>query len=397
PGNGYGRIVGGEDASKAQFPHQISLRNGGSHSCGGSIISKNFILTAAHCVTNQQEDGSFVAIDADRFTIRAGSNDRFSGGVLVNVVEVIFHEGYNTNLHNDVAVLRLESPLIFSSSIQPIALPSVQTPDDADIIVSGWGRLKAGGDLPRYLQYNTLKSISFEKCDELIGWGLEMELCLLHEADNGVCHGDSGGPAIYNGEVVGIAGFVWGSCGTTYPDGYSRVWLSIQAGSNDRFRGGVVLPVAEIIVHEDYGKYDKYLHDIALLRLERPLIFTRNIQPIALASSETPDDVDIVISGWGRLETMGRVPRYLQYNTVQSISFEKCDALIGYGFKNMLCLHHEVGNGACEGDSGGPAVYNNELVGVAGFVMGGGCGTEYPDGYARVYYYVDWIKKHSNI
>ncbi|EDV38405.1 uncharacterized protein Dana_GF21864 [Drosophila ananassae] len=224
PGNGYGRIVGGEDASKAQFPHQISLRNAGSHSCGGSIISKNFILTAAHCVTNQQEDGSFVAIDADRFTIRAGSNDRFSGGVLVNVVEVIFHEGYNTNLHNDVAVLRLESPLIFSSSIQPIALPSVQTPDDADIIVSGWGRLKAGGDLPRYLQYNTLKSISFEKCDELIGWGLEMELCLLHEADNGVCHGDSGGPAIYNGEVVGIAGFVWGSCGTTYPDGYSRVW-----------------------------------------------------------------------------------------------------------------------------------------------------------------------------
>lgn len=45
------RIVGGSNANNGQFPHQISLRIGESHICGGSIISQNYVVTAAHCVT----------------------------------------------------------------------------------------------------------------------------------------------------------------------------------------------------------------------------------------------------------------------------------------------------------------------------------------------------------
>ncbi|XP_001355049.4 serine protease SP24D-like [Drosophila pseudoobscura] len=218
-----GRIVGGEDAALGQFPHQVSLRNAGSHSCGGSILSRNYILTAAHCVTNDaDENGVHTPIAASRFTIRAGTNDRFSGGVLLQVAEVIVHENYGDFL-NDIALLRLESPLFYSNNIKAIALPTANTPAGADIIISGWGRIKHQGDLPRYLQYNTVKSISVEECGELIDFGVESELCLLHPADNGACNGDSGGPAVYNDQVVGIAGFVYGSCGSTYPDGYARV------------------------------------------------------------------------------------------------------------------------------------------------------------------------------
>ncbi|XP_023176458.2 serine protease SP24D-like [Drosophila hydei] len=223
PGSLNGRIVGGEDAAKAQFPHQISLRNAGSHSCGGSIISRNWVLTAAHCVSYFDDDGELVINPASRYSIRAGSNDRFDGGVLLQVVEIVVHEKYG-NFLNDVAVLRVESPFIYSASIQPIGLPSKNTPDNADIIVSGWGRLTHGGDIPRYLQWTTLTSLSLQECESRIKYGYPNILCLLHEADNGVCNGDSGGPAHYNNEVVGIAGFVYGGCGTTNPDGYARVY-----------------------------------------------------------------------------------------------------------------------------------------------------------------------------
>ncbi|KAM8720211.1 hypothetical protein ACLKA7_006280 [Drosophila subpalustris] len=222
-----GRVVGGVDATTAQFPHQISLRNKGSHSCGGSIISRNWVLTAAHCVTNSYDNGTVEVYPAENLSIRAGSNDRFSGGILRQVVEIIVHEDYGKFL-NDIAVLRVDTPFIYSSNIQAIALPSANTPADADIVISGWGRLTHGGDLPRYLQWNTLKSLSLEECGQLINYGYANMLCLGHAANNGACNGDSGGPAHYKNEVVGIAGFVYGGCGNIYPDGYARVFYFID-------------------------------------------------------------------------------------------------------------------------------------------------------------------------
>lgn len=222
-----GRVVGGVDASFAQFPHQISLRYRGSHNCGGSIVARSWVLTAAHCVTTTDSSGDLQVYAAQDLNVRAGSNDRFSGGIINQVVEVIVHEDYG-NFLNDVALLRLDTPFIYSTSIQAIDLPKENTPDDADIIISGWGRLTHGGDLPRYLQWNTLKSLSRDECQSRIKYGYPNILCLIHEVDNGACNGDSGGPAHYNNEIVGIAGFVYGGCGTSNPDGYARVFSFVE-------------------------------------------------------------------------------------------------------------------------------------------------------------------------
>ncbi|KAH8411825.1 hypothetical protein KR215_011683 [Drosophila sulfurigaster] len=211
-----GRIVGGLDAVEGQFPHQVSLRQLTSHICGGSIIAPQIILTAAHCVTSEASDGSLKVI-------RAGTVDRSSGGVVVNVAKVIVHESYG-NFLNDVALLVLDQPLTYSAVIKAIPLASVDTAVGSEVVISGWGRLTTGGASPRLLQYNTLSSLSKNQCISSTFMFTSSLICLAHTAGNGACNGDSGGPAIQNGQLVGIAGFVIGGCGSTNPDGYAKVF-----------------------------------------------------------------------------------------------------------------------------------------------------------------------------
>ncbi|XP_073833453.1 serine protease SP24D-like [Musca autumnalis] len=218
-----GRVVGGQDAHEGQFPHQVSLRRNGSHTCGGSIISKNYILTAAHCVGTEDSEGNYYTYSPSVFTVRVGSNDRLQGGLVLRIAEITVHEDYG-NFLNDVALLRLEEPLIYSANIQPITLATAEVPAGSPVIISGFGRIKAGGDIPQKLQWNTLTAISRSECKAAINWDSDALICLAHPANNGACNGDSGGPAMYNGEVVGIAGFVYGGCGNIYPDGYAKVY-----------------------------------------------------------------------------------------------------------------------------------------------------------------------------
>ncbi|KAH8300903.1 hypothetical protein KR044_004937, partial [Drosophila immigrans] len=218
-----GRIVGGLDAAEGQFPHQVSLRQLTSHICGGSIIAPQVILTAAHCVTSEASDGSLKVTSAKQLSIRAGSVDRLSGGVVISVSKVIVHEGYG-NFLNDVALLVLEQPLSYSAVIKAIPLASSDTAVGSEVVISGWGHLSTNGATPKRLQFNTLSSLSKQQCISSTFMFTSSLICLAHTEGNGACNGDSGGPAIQNGQLVGIAGFVMGGCGTTNPDGYAKVF-----------------------------------------------------------------------------------------------------------------------------------------------------------------------------
>nr|XP_014087501.1 serine protease SP24D-like [Bactrocera oleae] len=221
------RVVGGDEAYDGQFPHQISLRRNGSHTCGGSILSRYFVLTAAHCVGTTDAQGNYYTYDPSLFTVRAGSTDRLLGGVLVNVQSITTHEDYG-NFLNDVSLLRLSKPLIFSKNIQPVRLATREVPSGSPVIISGWGRVKQGGDVPHKLKWNTLSAISRSECKAAINWDSDALICLAHAPNNGACNGDSGGPAMYEGEVVGIAGFVYGGCGTGNPDGYAKIYYHVD-------------------------------------------------------------------------------------------------------------------------------------------------------------------------
>lgn len=131
---------------------------------------------------------------------------------------------------------------------------------------------------------------------------------------------------------------------------------------------------------------------MALLELETPLVFNDRIKAIPLETEAIPDGSEIIISGWGRLTTNDpNLPILLQYNTISTIGKTKCATQIFMYADSLLCLAHSKGNGACSGDSGGPAAYEGKLAGVAGFVVTG-CGSNRADGYAKVSFHIDWIK-----
>ncbi|XP_065363290.1 serine protease SP24D-like [Calliphora vicina] len=215
------RIVGGKNAKENQFPYQISLRYYNQHICGGSIISKNYVVTAAHCVTTVS--GSTIKkTPVSIITIRAGSREVDSGGVTVGVSQVNVHPNYR-NFNNDIAVVKLSKPLELNGSIQPIALATKSLKPGVKVVTTGWGRLRTGGDTPQILQFNTLISISNAECKRRIGNVATSTLCLSHTVGNGVCNGDSGGPAVYKNQLVGVTNFVVGGCGSNAPDGYASV------------------------------------------------------------------------------------------------------------------------------------------------------------------------------
>lgn len=229
-----GRIVGGEDADIADYPWQVALMQGSTQFCGGSIIHEEWILTAAHCLT-----GSWTAQ-----YIRAGvTNRNHTTGQDINVVEYFTHPNFNNPVSwaNDIALLRLESPLDLSGP-NAKAIPIV-TQADANAgltnpgifsAVTGWGALSAGGPSSNILQVVMVPIVSNAEAMNPGGYSpgsiTDDMLCAGDMASGGIdaCQGDSGGPlAVPDGaggwKLAGITS--WGnSCALpNYPGVYARV------------------------------------------------------------------------------------------------------------------------------------------------------------------------------
>merc|ERR1711911_299063 len=100
-----GRIIGGEEAPKHEFPWQVSLKSFGSHICGGSVVNKNQIITAAHCC-----QGQLAFLDS----IVAGAHDRNleSGHQTRAIQSMEYHESWNTpDFDHDICIVTLKEPL----------------------------------------------------------------------------------------------------------------------------------------------------------------------------------------------------------------------------------------------------------------------------------------------
>ncbi|XP_034474814.1 trypsin beta-like [Drosophila innubila] len=190
------RIIGGTDEEIENAPWQISLQYKKQHICGGSIYSKDIIITAAHCVEK---------LSAEEFEIRAGSSKQSEGGTLIKVAKIISHERYNIPMFaNDIAVLRLAEPLAFGESINSIPLAE-SSPKKCDMaIVTGWGRTGPSNLPSSELQTTTLKILGKYTCRLAFFFIPNKDMFCAISRRSGVCSGDSGGPLVLNGALIGV-------------------------------------------------------------------------------------------------------------------------------------------------------------------------------------------------
>lgn len=161
-------------------------------------------------------------------------------------------------------------------------------------------------------------------------------------------------------------------------------------GTNKRSEGGVInLPLQQIL-HPHFNRSHMW-NDVAILKLAESFIFTELIQTIALPEVNSPDPKYVRLSGWGY--TSQRLPENLQYIDLISMPWDECN--IGmekwHVDETQICTQPVPGNGACNGDSGGPL--NNEKRELVGIVSWGWpCAIGEPDVYTRVYSFIYWIE-----
>jgi elastase-2 len=227
------RIINGQQAGLAQFPWQAALYIGSYFVCSGSIISEEWILTAAQCI-----DG------VGTLTVLAGIVDLNASGVVAQSSDLILHKDYDPdNFLNDIGLIQLSTPLTFTRYLAPIALADNLLEDGLVVTVSGWGATVSDGDESQFLNYADLVTIRNSECTSIYGNTiLDSIVC----AESGtavlknVCTGDGGASLVLDVETdpvhVGLVSFIGGdTCESGYPSGFTRtasfrIWIRDETG-----------------------------------------------------------------------------------------------------------------------------------------------------------------------
>jgi len=220
-----GRIISGKEARTGQFPWQVLVLKTEEVTCGASIISENWVLTAAHCVKGYKKvDLVFGVINI---------ND--PAGVIMKVTESSYtiHSSYNDKtLENDVALIKLPQPLTFSDTIKAITLnKDPKTFIGETCTISGWGYMSDDdlihSDNLLFAKVNIIPRIECEKSFEQLP---EQTICAKgsNNSNESICNGDSGGALVIDNSgnplQIGINSFVADEhCTDKLPSGYVQV------------------------------------------------------------------------------------------------------------------------------------------------------------------------------
>jgi len=214
-------IVNGTDAPPCVWKWQVGLYRSGSNSpsCGGSLISPTWVVTAKHCVGSS-------SVDVMAGSILPGQGERRTSKRIVKKPDT------------DMALIELSEPFTLDDCTNVPRLPQSEVPTGSQCYITGWGRLGASDPQPSTLQQAQTNVVAYDECNSQMNSRINRsDVCVLGNY-NGIptsgCYGDSGGPLVCDtdgdGEFTLYGATSWGyACdGITVYDGvYSAMdWIN---------------------------------------------------------------------------------------------------------------------------------------------------------------------------
>uniref|UniRef100_A0A8C8E9E7 Peptidase S1 domain-containing protein n=1 Tax=Otus sunia TaxID=257818 RepID=A0A8C8E9E7_9STRI len=209
----FSRIIGGEEAVPYSWPWQVSVQISDEHICGGAVLAKEWVVTAAHCLNSKR-------------LLCSGSVKRY-----------IIHPSFNkTTMDSDIALLQLAEPLEFNPYVGPVCLPAKEEAVQPSrvCVVTGWGGRKLHQLEVPILVFDTCQSyyinLPSRVTQRMICAGFPLE-----EDSFVLVQGDSGGPLVCPSEdnsgfytLHGITSWGLGCGGKSYPGVYTNVGVFVD-------------------------------------------------------------------------------------------------------------------------------------------------------------------------
>lgn len=213
-------VIKGEEAVPHSAPYIISLsqKDNSSHICGGTLIAKDWIITAAHCIPKRDAVGMGVVAGLHK----RGDLDETTQQRVVDFGRV--HEMFDKGVGPyDIALLHVSVPFEFNVNVQPASLPFFNEIPTGSSALYGWGQTKAWLlTAARSLQTVELEVLEWDDCKTALGEDTQLHETNVCTSSNNAgisaCNGDSGGPLVQEidgapSTLIGIVSWGYIPCG----------------------------------------------------------------------------------------------------------------------------------------------------------------------------------------
>jgi Trypsin len=190
------QIVGGTVATAGEYPWMAQLKFRGRFSCGGSLVARSWVLTAAHCVNGRSAGDLQIILGDHRRSVTEGTEQT------LNVSSVVVHPSYNrATLNNDLALLQLASPATLNARVGLVELGTLPGAETM-LRVIGWGATSDGGAVSDRLMKVGVPRVSATDCSAAYPGRITSSMfCAGYPATStemkDSCQGDSGGPIFH--------------------------------------------------------------------------------------------------------------------------------------------------------------------------------------------------------